>query len=68
MTIVNLGTAIGKLEKIGGVQVYVAIPTKEYAKDKALLYLPGEVTSRSGSLANVATDAFGLHLSNAQVS
>ncbi|KAF8497345.1 Alpha/Beta hydrolase protein [Gautieria morchelliformis] len=34
------GTPTGKFEKLGGVEVYVAIPTGEYAKDKALLFLP----------------------------
>ncbi|KJA16584.1 hypothetical protein HYPSUDRAFT_91198 [Hypholoma sublateritium FD-334 SS-4] len=34
------GTPQGKWEKIGGVDTYVATPTVEYAKDKAILFLP----------------------------
>ena len=40
----NVGTPTGKIEQINGVDVYVAIPRGEYAKDKALLYLPGQDT------------------------
>ncbi|KIJ57134.1 hypothetical protein M422DRAFT_40652 [Sphaerobolus stellatus SS14] len=31
----------GKIEKIAGIDVYVAIPSGEYEKDKALLYISG---------------------------
>ena len=30
----------GKWEKIGGVETYVATPTVDYPKDKAILFLP----------------------------
>ncbi|KAJ6557891.1 dienelactone hydrolase [Mycena capillaripes] len=43
------GTAEGKMETIGGVQCYVATPTVDYPKDKAILFL---------------TDVFGLALNN----
>ncbi|KAF8524577.1 dienelactone hydrolase [Hysterangium stoloniferum] len=46
------GTPTGTIEKIAGVDVYVALPSGEYDKEKALLYLP---------------DALGLSLWNAQV-
>ena len=36
------GTAEGKVEKIGGRDVYVALPKGEYPKDKAILYLTGK--------------------------
>ena len=39
-----IGTPAGKIEKIAGVDVYVSIPTGEYDKEKALLYLPGLLT------------------------
>jgi hypothetical protein len=42
----------GKFEEIGGVKSYVATPTGEYPKEKAILFLP---------------DVFGLELINAQV-
>ena len=42
----------GKLEKIGGIDSYVAIPSGEYPKDKVILFLP---------------DVFGYVLPNAQV-
>ena len=31
---------VGKIEKIGGIDCYVATPEGEYAKDKVLLYIP----------------------------
>ena len=43
---------IGKLEKIGGVDSYVATPTGDYPKNKAILFL---------------TDLFGPQIINAQV-
>jgi len=46
------GTPVGKLEKIGGVETYVAIPEIDYPKDKAVLFLP---------------DVFGHTLVNAQL-
>jgi len=46
------GTPIGKIEKIGGVDTYVVKPEGEYAKDKAILYLP---------------DVFGLPIINAKL-
>ena len=46
-----LGTK-GKLEKIGGVECYVATPSVDYPKDKVLLYL---------------SDVFGVSLVNSQV-
>jgi len=46
------GTPKGKWEKIGGVDTYVATPTKDYPKDKAILFL---------------TDVFGPQLINAQL-
>ncbi|KAF8524575.1 alpha/beta-hydrolase [Hysterangium stoloniferum] len=45
------GTPTGTIEKIAGIDVYVALPSGEYDKEKALLYLP---------------DGFGLPLWNAQ--
>jgi len=46
------GTPKGKLEKIGGIESYVATPAGEYSKDKAIIFLP---------------DVFGLQLLNAQL-
>lgn len=46
------GTPRGKFEEIGGVKSYVATPTGEYPKEKAILFLP---------------DVFGLELINAQL-
>jgi len=46
------GTPTGKIEKIGGIECYVATPTSDYPKDKALLFL---------------TDVFGHVLPNAQL-
>lgn len=43
------GTPEGKMEKIGGVECYVATPTGDYSKDKVVLYL---------------TDIFGIRLNN----
>lgn len=55
MAIVNdpfLELPTGTFEEIGGVRSYVATPTVEYPKDKAILYL---------------TDIFGIDLPNHQV-
>ncbi|KAF4610803.1 hypothetical protein D9613_006673 [Agrocybe pediades] len=46
------GTPKGKWEEIAGVKTYVATPTKDYPKDKAILFL---------------TDVFGPQLINAQL-
>lgn len=46
------GTAEGKWENIGGVQSYVATPTKDYPKDKIILFL---------------TDVFGPQFINARL-
>ncbi|THV04733.1 alpha/beta-hydrolase [Dendrothele bispora CBS 962.96] len=46
------GTPSGEFKKINGVDCYVATPEGDYAKDKALLYLP---------------DAFGMQLVNNQL-
>ncbi|KAK0218232.1 dienelactone hydrolase endo-1,3,1,4-beta-D-glucanase [Armillaria fumosa] len=46
------GTPSGKIEQIGGVECYVATPTKEYSNNKVILFLP---------------DAFGITLPNAQL-
>jgi len=46
------GTPKGKWEKIGGVDSYVATPTEEYSKNKAILFLP---------------DVFGPQLQNSQL-
>ncbi|KAI0752511.1 alpha/beta-hydrolase [Daedaleopsis nitida] len=47
------GTPEGKLDKLGGVDVYIATPAEvEYPKDKVLLFFP---------------DGFGLQLVNAQL-
>ncbi|TFY74575.1 hypothetical protein EWM64_g9435, partial [Hericium alpestre] len=43
------GTPEGKFETIGGVKTYVALPTTDYPKDKAILFL---------------TDVFGPELPN----
>jgi hypothetical protein len=43
---------LGKWEKIGGVDCYVATPEGDYPKEKAILFLP---------------DVFGPQLNNAQV-
>ena len=45
-------TSTGTFEEIGGVRCYVATPTVDYPKDKAILYL---------------TDIFGIDLPNHQV-
>lgn len=47
---IAIGTPTGKIQKIGGVEVYVAIPSGEYEKDKALLYIPGDLLPRLGTL------------------
>lgn len=49
---IHEGTPKGKVEQIDGHDVYVAVPTKDYPKDKALLML---------------TDVFGLQLNNNKV-
>jgi len=46
------GTPKGKFEVIGGIRSYVATPTKDYPKDKVLLFL---------------TDVFGVDLVNSQL-
>ncbi|KAI9573849.1 alpha/beta-hydrolase [Boletus coccyginus] len=46
------GTPEGKVEVINGVETYVATPTVDYPKDKAILFLP---------------DVFGIKLINAQL-
>jgi len=46
------GTPSGKVEKINGVDTYVALPTIDYPKDKAILFLP---------------DVFGMQLVNAKL-
>jgi dienelactone hydrolase len=46
------GTPKGKVEKIGGIDSYVATPAGEYPQNKAILFLP---------------DVFGLELSNNQL-
>ena len=33
------GTPEGKYEEINGIKTYVATPTKDYPKDKALIYI-----------------------------
>lgn len=43
---------IGKIEKIGGVECYVATPSVDYPKDKVILFL---------------TDVFGIPLNNNKV-
>ncbi|KAJ7726710.1 dienelactone hydrolase endo-1,3,1,4-beta-D-glucanase [Mycena maculata] len=43
------GTPEGKIEKIGGIECYIATPTVDYPKDKVVLFL---------------TDVFGLALKN----
>lgn len=45
-------TPTGKIEQIGGVECYVATPTKEYSNNKVVLFLP---------------DAYGITFPNAQV-
>lgn len=52
LLILSSETLSGKWEKIGGVDCYVNVPTMEYAKDKALLYI---------------SDVFGPQLVNHQV-
>ncbi|KAK1234242.1 hypothetical protein PQX77_002549 [Marasmius sp. AFHP31] len=49
---IHEGTPKGKVEKIGGVDTYVATPSVDYPKDKVLLFLP---------------DVFGMQLVNAQL-
>lgn len=49
---IHEGTPKGKVEQIDGHDVYVAVPTKDYPKDKALLML---------------SDVFGLPLVNNKV-
>jgi len=46
------GTPKGTIEKINGFEVYVTLPEKEYAKEKAILFL---------------TDAFGMRFENNQL-
>jgi len=50
--VTHKGTPNGKWEKIGEVDSYVATPTGEYPKNKAILFLP---------------DVFGPQLKNAQL-
>ena len=69
---VFLGTPTGRIEKIAGVDVYVSIPTGEYDKEKALLYLPGlfvrDLLTTCMFILSVLSDAVGVPLWNAQVS
>jgi len=46
------GTPEGKIEKIGGIDTYVALPTTDYPKEKAVLFL---------------TDIFGINLVNNKI-
>jgi len=46
------GTPEGKVELINGVKTYVAVPSNDFPKEKAILFLP---------------DIFGMELSNAQL-
>lgn len=50
--VIHEGEAKGTIEKIEGVEVYVATPTKDYPKDKAILLL---------------TDIFGISLINSKL-
>jgi len=50
--VIHEGTPEGKIETIGGIRSYIATPTVDYPKDKAVLIL---------------TDVFGLDLVNAQL-
>ncbi|KAF8592232.1 dienelactone hydrolase [Ramaria rubella] len=64
------GTPTGKIKKIGGVDVYVATPTREYPKEKALLFLPGDVgfhVAQEWYFIDCATDGMGVPLDNSQV-
>ncbi|EJD49375.1 alpha/beta-hydrolase [Auricularia subglabra TFB-10046 SS5] len=40
VAVAHEGTPTGKIENIGGVDTYVALPEGDYPKDKALLFLP----------------------------
>ncbi|KAH7101137.1 alpha/beta-hydrolase [Auriculariales sp. MPI-PUGE-AT-0066] len=50
--VVHEGTATGKIEKINGIETYIATPEKDYPKQKAVLYF---------------TDIFGIQLNNAKL-
>ncbi|GBE86631.1 alpha/beta-hydrolase [Sparassis latifolia] len=50
--VIHEGVAEGKFEKVGGIECYVATPTKDYAKDTVILHL---------------TDLFGIQLINHQL-
>ncbi|EJD49423.1 alpha/beta-hydrolase [Auricularia subglabra TFB-10046 SS5] len=52
VAVTHEGTPTGKIEKIGGVDTYVALPEGDYPKDKALLFL---------------TDVFGYKFPNNQL-
>ncbi|KZW03086.1 alpha/beta-hydrolase [Exidia glandulosa HHB12029] len=40
VAVTHEGTPTGKIEQIGGVDTYVALPEGDYPKDKAVLFLP----------------------------
>jgi len=50
--VIHEGTPKGKVEKVGGIDTYVALPTVDYPKDKAVLFLP---------------DVLGIHMPNSQL-
>lgn len=65
------GTPTGKVEKLGDVDVYVAIPPEgvEYAKDKAVLFFCGACAGIVGPHreADNIVDVFGIQLNNNKV-
>lgn len=65
------GKPAGKIEEINGIRNYVAIPKTDYAKNKAVLILPGapiSVVPTATSLnQTVAADVFGISLVNSQL-
>lgn len=65
------GTPTGKIEKLGDVDVYVAIPPEgvEYAKDKAVLFFCGACANAVDHNVKLMTliDVFGVQLINNKV-
>ena len=63
------GEPVGRVEKIGGRDVYVGIPTKPFPKEKAVLFLPGACCEilTGKMLTRLRTDVFGIQLVNNKV-
>ena len=61
-------TRIGKITEVGGIKTYVAIPEGDYAKNKAVLFLPGSCFRICWPFNRlIIADVFGLELINNKV-